>query len=1045
MRKILITLVVVAVAVGAAVAWEPWADEAAVVDPGIDRAIAESVAVRTLTDEITIRGELRRDELEVVTASLDGKVGHVAVVDGDIVEGGDALLLVDGRQSVAVHGDFSFYRQLDVGSEGADVHQLETVLSTAGYHVGEVDTLYTEETRSGLAAWQADHGYTGAAPEADEVVTVSLQGNAAGYVIGPVNAVSVRIGPASVAAADLRESQSAAVVSTVAAVVDAVAVADTPVPTVSLASAAVVVQEGRPVVVTITTDVAPVADLEIPVTVGGDVVVDDDYRPPEATVVLPAGSTSVTLEIATILDDDREPYEDLEVTIGGGFDSLAAVAPQTLAVYDARKEVDDLLERVGELVTDIAEQADEVANLEATDEVVTIVEARLVSLGILTDDQARSGDVSPAEGEQLESLQVTVDDTQEVSDRLSSVTAVESRLVSLGIITIAQAESGDIDAEEAEQIEALQVTVDDTQEVSDRLSSVTTVESRLVSLGIITIAQAESGDIDAEEAENIEALNEKVNDIVDAIAEGGDYNQTVTVLDRFAAIEARDEAAQDALANITELDWLAAVEARDEVAQDALANITELDWLAAVEARDEVAQDALVDVTELDWRAAVAARDDALDDALKRSSALQTARDDLEVLEDEQQRLEYRLASARETLRVAQAARYVLGDYDEVTVSIDDPDVPDVPILVLRADSETVAEGGAATFTIETTVELVEDLDVFYVVEGAATADADFNAPDGDITMQLGQERVTLSIPVRSDDDVEGDETLIVRLSADPAGNYRLSDRDRATILIESSDLPELTLEGGGEVAEGDTAVVTIVADQAPDTDTSVNYQVSGSAQAGQDYAVVTGTALLRAGERSVTVEIRTINDDVVFKPGDMVVGDWPVRVGTVSVEEGDYVQRGTPLFDLTEPEFTITLFASPTDRAKLAEGQSVTVNLDAGDQESPGIIVELDDNATVSGTSETYEGVVEAVEDLVGVDGAVVTIDVVVEESIDAVVVPIAAVLSDGGQETVRVVTPEGMIERRAIQTGMLDGAYVEIVSGVVAGEYVILEIDRS
>jgi len=26
-----------------------------------------------------------------------------------------------------------------------------------------------------------------------------------------------------------------------------------------------------------------------------------------------------------------------------------------------------------------------------------------------------------------------------------------------------------------------------------------------------------------------------------------------------------------------------------------------------------------------------------------------------------------------------------------------------------------------------------------------------------------------------------------------------------------------------------------------------------------------------------------------------------------------------------------------------------------------------------------------------------------------------------------------------------MLDGAYVEVVSGVVAGEYVILEIDRS
>ena len=388
----------------------------------------------------------------------------------------------------------------------------------------------------------------------------------------------------------------------------------------------------------------------------------------------------------------------------------------------------------------------------------------------------------------------------------------------------------------------------------------------------------------------------------------------------------------------------------------------------------------------------------------------------------------------------------MLGDADEVTVSIDDPDVPDEPILVLRADGETVGEGGTATFTIETTVELVEDLDVLYVVGGTATADADYNAPDGDITMVVGQERVVLSIPIRTDDDVEGDETVEVRLLDDPSGAYRLSDRDRASIVVESNDLPELTLRGGGTVAEGESSTVTIVADQAPTEDTSVAYSVGGSAQAGVDYAVVTGTALLRAGERSVDVVIRTIDDDVVFHPGDMVVAQWPVRAGTVEVEEGDYVQQGTPLFDLTEPAFTIRLTASPTDRARLAVGQDVTVNLDAGDQESPGTITELDDNATTSSSgTETYEGVVTAAQGLVGVDGAVVTIDVVVEESVDAVVVPIAAVLSDGGQETVRVVTPEGVIERRAIETGMLDGAYVEVVSGVSPGEYVILEIDRS
>jgi len=300
-------------------------------------------------------------------------------------------------------------------------------------------------------------------------------------------------------------------------------------------------------------------------------------------------------------------------------------------------------------------------------------------------------------------------------------------------------------------------------------------------------------------------------------------------------------------------------------------------------------------------------------------------------------------------------------------------------------------------------------------------------------------------VPVRADDDVEGDETLTVRLLADPKAAYQLSDRDRATVLIESDDLPELTVTGGGEVVEGGTATVVIRADQPPDEDTSVHYSVTGSAQAGVDYEVVTGTALLRSGEQSVTIPIRTIDDDVFFLPGDMVVADWPARVGTVAIEDGDLVQRGMPLFDLTEPVFTVKLFASPTDRSKLAEGQEVTVNLAAGDQEVDGVITELDDNATTSGSSEIYEGVIGTTEDLVGVDGAVVTIDVVVEQSVDAVVVPIAAVLSDGGQDTVRIVTPEGVIERRAVEVGMLDGAYVEVVSGVSAGEFVILEIDRS
>ena len=88
------------------------------------------------------------------------------------------------------------------------------------------------------------------------------------------------------------------------------------------------------------------------------------------------------------------------------------------------------------------------------------------------------------------------------------------------------------------------------------------------------------------------------------------------------------------------------------------------------------------------------------------------------------------------------------------------------------------------------------------MLEGTATPDVDFNAPDGDITMKKGLERVTLSIPIRVDDDVEADESVTVRLIVEPSGAYRLSNRDRATIQIKSADLPELTVAGGGEVTE---------------------------------------------------------------------------------------------------------------------------------------------------------------------------------------------------------------------------------------------------
>ena len=990
-------LVVAAAVVAGLTVWKPWDDSGTTVDPLRDRAIAEAVTTRTLTEELTVRGELRRDELQTINSAASGRITDLEVVDGETVQVGDVLFSLDGRRAVAVGGDLEFYRQLDVGSDGPDVLQLETALSAAGYSVGVVDRYYTEETRSGLAEWQSDHDYGSTATEVEEVVTVSLQANPAGYSVGAVNTVSVQIGGASRSVGKARRNTAEDITGA-------------PVVTVRVVEA--IVTEGDQVVFTVTADPVPVSDLVVAVRIGGDVT-SDDYEGIDDTVVIAAGSATANLVVTTQVDDLREANEDLEVTVSSSFDEAANLASQDLLVFDIQEALDALLERQAELVDEIVTSETAPEDLVVFDlqtEIDDLVERRAELVDEIVTSETAPEDLVVFD------LQTEIDDLVERRAELVSDVAEAQQ-----DLTDAEAEVSDLESRQQEK---------------------TDVEQELMDKGIITLVQTVTSDVTAAEAANLISLDEALDD-----ANADLETENITVAAHTQAFDAYYDALSAALEESTEL-----TTARDTV--DTAGNT-----LASLEREDD-RLNFLLEVAEADLAEAQASIDtvvqDLLDEQRRLNFLLEVAEADLaeaqastdtvvQDLLDEQRRLEFSLDAKREELRVAQGSRYLVGDPDTATVIIDDPDVADAPTLVLRSDSETVVESGLASFTVETPDPLVEDLEIFYETVGSATAGSDYNQPDGDVILRAGQESVAITVQLRPDDLVEDEETITVRLLDDPSGNYLLSHRSEATVRVASADLPELTLAGGGWVSEGATTVVTVVADQAATVDTSINYSIGGSARAGEDFEVMTGTTILRTGESSVDIPIRSIADDVVFLPGDMVVAQWPARVGSVHVDAGQFVQSGTPLLTLTEPNFTVKLFATPSNRAKLDVGQSVTVNMDAGDQEVGGLIAEIDNSATSEGGSETYEGVVQTDGDLIGVDGAVVTIDAVVAESVDAVVVPIAAVLSDGGDQKVRVVTPAGVIERRSIQTGMLDGAYVEIISGLSVGEYVILEIDRS
>ncbi|MFC1931353.1 HlyD family efflux transporter periplasmic adaptor subunit [Chloroflexota bacterium] len=95
-------------------------------------------------------------------------------------------------------------------------------------------------------------------------------------------------------------------------------------------------------------------------------------------------------------------------------------------------------------------------------------------------------------------------------------------------------------------------------------------------------------------------------------------------------------------------------------------------------------------------------------------------------------------------------------------------------------------------------------------------------------------------------------------------------------------------------------------------------------------------------------------------------------------------------------------------------------------------------ENQTVQGRVEQTAAIVP--EDFQLREGLTVTVTIVIEEATDVLLVPNAAITSQGGQTYVQVVLPDGTTEQRAIQTGISDWQFTEVTDGLSEDEQVIV-----
>jgi len=170
------------------------------------------------------------------------------------------------------------------------------------------------------------------------------------------------------------------------------------------------------------------------------------------------------------------------------------------------------------------------------------------------------------------------------------------------------------------------------------------------------------------------------------------------------------------------------------------------------------------------------------------------------------------------------------------------------------------------------------------------------------------------------------------------------------------------------------------------------------------------------------------------------IVAPFTGRVTARMTQLGQHVRPGDELFQVTDFDPLIArIYLPERDVLGLEEGRQVQIRLDAADEVSfAGRIRQI--SPVVDTSTGTVKVTIEATEPPKQVrPGSFVTVNIVRETHADAVLLPREAVLRELRKAHVFVAENE-IAEKRTVTLGLEEGDLIEVISGVEAGDQVIV-----
>ncbi len=202
--------------------------------------------------------------------------------------------------------------------------------------------------------------------------------------------------------------------------------------------------------------------------------------------------------------------------------------------------------------------------------------------------------------------------------------------------------------------------------------------------------------------------------------------------------------------------------------------------------------------------------------------------------------------------------------------------IPPPTVRLETPDSEAAEkplDEGKFRFVLAEEAPLDQDLTVSFLVEGKAKEGQDYKSFSRPVVIPAGQKFVDVPVIPLFDEEIEGDEDVVVTLL--DSEDYQRGMPYQGTVTIKDyvpcpnvsviASIPEALEPGFGQAKVNGEFTITLA--EPAFRDLAIAYTISGSATPGTDYKALSGTITIPKGKTAAKISIEPIKDDL--KEGD--------------------------------------------------------------------------------------------------------------------------------------------------------------------------------